>query len=366
MHDQRPAGAGLRPAPHRELPAERVRPVIAGMRGFLEGKPELIPPDVDLSAAEDGYQAVEILARAAGLSAGARSQRHGWPSRADLVGQRLGGRQPTGSPSCSPSRPAVPGRVLAEPGDPAAAAVLDALGIDGRRASSTGRPAPRSRTRRWCWSSGPAGPANWQSAQHAGCATALVDRFGRGRGTPTYRVDRPAGPARPRPLLARSDDRRSIRHRARGRTGPMTTRSERDSPVRRLADPGRRPARAAHPRHRAPVGHPPDLGGRPVQQGAGRGRRPASGGRRAARTRSAQGRRLDAVVLSGDLTDTGDPDAYRRLAAAGRDIDRGPALRSRSSPPATTTCAPSSTGSCWHARYRQHRSCRSIGSTGCG
>lgn len=28
------------------------------------------------------------------------------------------------------------------------------------------------------------------------------------------------------------------------------------------------------------------------------------------------GRRLDAVVLSGDLTDTGDPDAYRRLAAA--------------------------------------------------
>jgi Icc protein len=29
-----------------------------------------------------------------------------------------------------------------------------------------------------------------------------------------------------------------------------------------------------------------------------------------------QGRRLDAVVLSGDLTDTGDPDAYRRLAAA--------------------------------------------------
>lgn len=30
----------------------------------------------------------------------------------------------------------------------------------------------------------------------------------------------------------------------------------------------------------------------------------------------ADGRRLDAVVLSGDLTDTGDPDAYRRLRAA--------------------------------------------------
>ena len=41
--------------------------MIGGMRGFLEGKTELIPPDVDLSDAEDGYQAVEILARAAGL-----------------------------------------------------------------------------------------------------------------------------------------------------------------------------------------------------------------------------------------------------------------------------------------------------------
>jgi 3',5'-cyclic AMP phosphodiesterase CpdA len=38
----------------------------------------------------------------------------------------------------------------------------------------------------------------------------------------------------------------------------------------------------------------------------------------------AQGRRLDAVVLSGDLTDTGDPDAYRRLAAAVATIDPGP------------------------------------------
>ena len=38
----------------------------------------------------------------------------------------------------------------------------------------------------------------------------------------------------------------------------------------------------------------------------------------------ASGRRLDAVVLSGDLTDTGDPDAYRRLAAAVATIDAVP------------------------------------------
>ncbi|HEY7812016.1 MAG TPA: metallophosphoesterase [Nakamurella sp.] len=34
------------------------------------------------------------------------------------------------------------------------------------------------------------------------------------------------------------------------------------------------------------------------------------------RTAMTDGRRLDAVVLSGDLTDTGDPDAYRRLREA--------------------------------------------------
>ena len=37
----------------------------------------------------------------------------------------------------------------------------------------------------------------------------------------------------------------------------------------------------------------------------------------------ASGRHLDAVVLSGDLTDTGDPDAYRRLAAAVESIAPG-------------------------------------------
>ena len=36
--------------------------MIAGMRGFLEGKPELIPAGVELRDAEDGYQAVEMLA----------------------------------------------------------------------------------------------------------------------------------------------------------------------------------------------------------------------------------------------------------------------------------------------------------------
>ena len=50
------------------LPTDQVRAMIAGMRGFLEGKPELIPAGIDLAGAEDGYQAVELLGRAAGLT----------------------------------------------------------------------------------------------------------------------------------------------------------------------------------------------------------------------------------------------------------------------------------------------------------
>ncbi|MEP6562699.1 MAG: hypothetical protein ABJD68_16690, partial [Nakamurella sp.] len=37
-----------------ELPADLVRPMIAGMRGFLENKPELIPAWADPGQAEDG------------------------------------------------------------------------------------------------------------------------------------------------------------------------------------------------------------------------------------------------------------------------------------------------------------------------
>ena len=168
------------------LPAERVRPVIAGMRGFLEGKTELLPPDVDLSAAEDGEQAVEILARAAGLSS-EQIESARLAGRGDLVASSWAVDEPDGLAELLAE---LSGRarvgVLAEPGDPAAAAVLDALGHRGRR----------DRRRRSGTGSDPAlvlvigtrWAGELASAQHAGCATALVDRFGRGRGTPTYRA----------------------------------------------------------------------------------------------------------------------------------------------------------------------------------
>ena len=44
------------------------------------------------------------------------------------------------------------------------------------------------------------------------------------------------------------------------------------------------------------------------------------------RTAVTDGRRIDAVVLSGDLTDTGDPDAYQRLATAVATIDGDPVI----------------------------------------
>ena len=55
--------------------------VVAGMRRFLEGRSVPGDPGTDLAAAEDGYQAVELLAIAAGadadlLSAAYRQSRH--------------------------------------------------------------------------------------------------------------------------------------------------------------------------------------------------------------------------------------------------------------------------------------------------
>ena len=167
------------------LPAGRVRPVIAGMRGFLEGKAELLPPDVDLSAAEDGEQAVEILARAAGLSS-AQIESARLAGRGDLVASSWAVDEPDGLAELLAE---LSGRaevgVLAEPGDPAAAAVLDALEIEVDaivdRIDSAQNPAlVLVIGTRW------AGPLDL--VQPASCATALVDRFGRGRGSPTYRV----------------------------------------------------------------------------------------------------------------------------------------------------------------------------------
>ena len=102
--------------------------MIAGMRGFLEGKPDLIPAGIDLSGAEDGYQAVELLGRSAGLSPETIAAGH-LASRADLAASAWAVDESDGLADliAAIDGPAFLG-VLVEPADPAAAAVLDSTG----------------------------------------------------------------------------------------------------------------------------------------------------------------------------------------------------------------------------------------------
>ncbi len=58
--------------------------VIDGMRHFLEGRPAFGSPLTDVSAAEDGYEAVHLLADAAGLNVHARRAAY-FQSRDDLA-----------------------------------------------------------------------------------------------------------------------------------------------------------------------------------------------------------------------------------------------------------------------------------------
>ena len=187
-----------------QLPADQIRPLIAGMRGFLENKPELIPTGTDFGPAEDGYQAVEQLARCAGLTPAqiAAAQQ---ASRADLATSAWAVDLADGLDELLVSLGAdcLVG-VFAEPADPAAPAVLDALDLDGRVSLLTAPLAaaipglcpdsdddPKRQNRilvvgsRW--------NGELDAAAAAGCRTALVDRYGLGRGSPGWRAAALAG-----------------------------------------------------------------------------------------------------------------------------------------------------------------------------
>ena len=179
-----------------QLSAERVRPVIAGMRGFLEDKPELIPPDIDLSAAEDGYQAVEILARAAGLDdvsiAAARRA-----SRADLAASAWAVDPADGLDALLAEMDGT-ARVLllTEPGDPAARPVLASIDLTPDEILDTPVDLAVTQVLRQLDATtepdrllliGTRWAGQVADAQNMGCSTALIDRRAAGRGNPTYR-----------------------------------------------------------------------------------------------------------------------------------------------------------------------------------
>lgn len=195
------------------LPAEQNARLIGGMRGFLEAKSELIPADIDLSAAEDGDQAVEILARAAGLAQPTidRARAEG---RRDLAASVWAVDAADGLDELLAAVDGGHLAVLGEPDDPAAAALLASEEIaadelilgpigaaierlvverlvaerDGavERVGDTVEPRGEAEPRgitvvstRWS--------GELAVAQQAGCVTVLVDRRGTGRGTPTVR-----------------------------------------------------------------------------------------------------------------------------------------------------------------------------------
>jgi len=179
------------------LPAHRVRPLIAGMRGFLENKPKLIGADVDLRGAEDGYHAVDILGRAAGLTQEQLSAAR-VASRLDLAASAWAVEPAVGLDQLLDL---LAGHafvvVLAEPADPAAAAVLESLDV---RASidqliaapiktAIGSLVDRVGAAQRLLVVGARWTGELAVAADAGCATALLDRYGRGTGTPTFRAD---------------------------------------------------------------------------------------------------------------------------------------------------------------------------------
>lgn len=174
------------------------RPVIAGMRAFLEDKPQLAPPPPWSGTSRPpatGHRAVEQLAVAAGLTP-AQIDAARLASRHDLAGTAWILDPADGLPELLDllsGRAAVV--LVAEPDDPATGPVLDALALAlaGRfavvhpvalRNTVTGRPALLIDT---AW-------APVLSAAHdAGATTALIDRFGTGDGTPDLRAADLAG-----------------------------------------------------------------------------------------------------------------------------------------------------------------------------
>lgn len=181
-----------------QLAADQVRPVIAGMRGFLEGKTELIEEGVDLSGAQDGYQAVEILARTSGLD-GAAIEAARQASRVDLAASAWAVDPAAGLDELMAEMGGQARVVLLiEPDDPAARPVLASMevvvdeivdaGIDLAIAGILGSAGVVDLLvigTRWA--------DQLEPAQAAGCATALIDRYNRGGGAPTFRSPDLAG-----------------------------------------------------------------------------------------------------------------------------------------------------------------------------
>lgn len=169
------------------------RPVVAGMRAFLEGKPELAPPPPwsrpdGPPPPATGDRAVELLAAAAGcpqaqIAAARRASRHDLAGTAwildpadgldELVGVLTGRAQVV---------------LVADPDDPATGPVLDALELAGRFAVVDPAGLQNALTGRRALLVDAAWAPVLAAGAAAGHTTALVDRFSSGQGGPDLRA----------------------------------------------------------------------------------------------------------------------------------------------------------------------------------
>jgi len=184
-----------------QLPALGGTQLIDGIRFFLEGK-SVGGGHVDLGDAEDGYQAVEILAAAAGLTENEINTAYRL-SRDDLAASAFAIDAPEGLDRLLTDLREI--HVIVVAGHPVGVAeVLAATGVTGHidqiitdAAKPEGMPAiidaalstidAGTDPRRLLvvgdrWSS------DLADACRAGATTALIDRFGRGDGDPTVRA----------------------------------------------------------------------------------------------------------------------------------------------------------------------------------
>jgi len=201
-----------------QLPEPDAIGLIAALRFFLEGKFTELPgpggsrssnlTGVDLQAAEDGFHAVEILGAAAGLGEEAISAAYR-AARRDLAASAFALEAPEGLPELLAELGDVHVRVVTNADADGVQAVLTAIGVAryvDDVVTDAGKPASMPGLVQDTLAAVGAGgePARllavgdrWAmdlaAAHAAGAVTALIDRFGRGDGSPTFRAPDFAG-----------------------------------------------------------------------------------------------------------------------------------------------------------------------------
>lgn len=185
-----------------QLSAPRAKELIDGVRFFLEGK-SVADRRVDLRAAEDGEEAVEILAAAMGLTQDQIDAAYRL-ARADLAASAFAIDPPDGLDQLFTDLRDVHVMVITNAHPVGVMEVLDAIGLTAHvddLITDAGKPGsmPGILVRTIAGIDAEAEPRRvmvigdrWASdladASRAGATTALIDRFDRGDGDPTVRA----------------------------------------------------------------------------------------------------------------------------------------------------------------------------------